>query len=108
MGRYATCCTPAARSALVDSDDNQAGADYRHAAAEGEAGLRYLFKKSSNVCQDGAYGVGLTTAQPAEDVERMTAASWREVMVRNPLQFPWDAFGRLIKTASLHALLRAM
>ena len=56
----------------------------------------------------GVNGVGLATEHPAAVVDRIVAASRRPSSVRKPFRFPCGAFGRLMKMASLHALLSAM
>src|SRR4051812_39328714 len=71
-------------------------------------GFRYLSKKSVTVFHVGVNGTGFVKAQPAEDVERMVAASRTASTVRNAFQGPWPPLGRLMKTASLHALFSAM
>jgi hypothetical protein len=52
--------------------------------------------------------VGFVTEQPAVEVDRIVAASRNASSDRKPVQFPWGALGRLMKTASRQALLRAM
>ena len=82
-------------------------------AARASSPLGYLprifwSRNSITVFHEGVNGAGLATAHPCAVVERTVAASRIASSVRKPFHGPCPAFGRLMKTASRHALLSAM